>query len=209
MRKASTLVGLTLIALAATARAQESVPAAAPPAAAELPAPSPRRAQLGLSFMPMAVGKFISSTAAMTSTQDASFAFGVGVSASYVVWAGLSVGVAPQAIFNVQPKEGSIGAAKQYDLMARVAYTVSVVDTIAVYAEVLPGYSFILPPAGERAQGPVVAFGAGGSMDLSDRTFLNLGVGYQIGYQKLPAVDANADARTKYVRVVLGGGVRF
>ena len=40
MRKASTLVGLTLVALGAEARAEDSVPAAPPPAAIVVPFPS-------------------------------------------------------------------------------------------------------------------------------------------------------------------------
>ena len=46
-------------------------------------------------------------------------------------------------------------------------------------------------------------------MDLGDRAFVNLGAGYQIGFQKVSQADLNLDNRTKYVRVVLGGGVRF
>ena len=95
--------------------------------------------------------------------------------------------------------------------MARVAYTLQVVDTIALYAEVLPGFSFILPPAsgGDTASGPVFAFGVGSMMDVTSRAFVSLGAGYQVGFQKLPAMDMNLDLRTKYVRVALGGGVRF
>ena len=32
--------------------------------------------------------------------------------------------------------------------MARVAYAYPLVETISIYAEVLPGYSIIIPPAG-------------------------------------------------------------
>ena len=157
----------------------------------------------------MAVGKFIASPGGMSVTADAAFAYGVGLSAGYVVKPGLSVGLAPQAIFNVKPKEDSGGGAKEYDLMARVAYAFPVVDTIAVYAEVLPGYSLISPPSGDTAKGLALAFGVGGAMDVTNRIFANLGVGYQIGFQKVSAGAMDVDNRTKYVRVVLGGGVKF
>jgi hypothetical protein len=223
MRKASSLVvlvglvGLTLVALAATVRAQGAAPTAAAPAAppvaaaaTAVPAPAPaasreRRINVGLSLLPMGLGRFSASPGGMTVTADAAFAYGLGLSAGYVVIPGLIVGIAPQAIFNVKPKEDGGTGAKQYDLMARVAYAFPVVDTIAIYVEVLPGYSFISPPDGDTAKGLVLAFGAGGAMDLTDRTFVDLGVGYQIGFQKR----ADVDVRTKYLRVALGVGMRF
>jgi hypothetical protein len=130
------------------------------------------------------------------------------VQAGYVVLPGLTVGVAPQVFLNVKAKDEPGGAAQEIDLMARVAYAVRVADTIALYGEVLPGYSLIHPPGGDMAKGPVFGFGLGAAMDLSDRTFANLGVGYQVGFQKLPrAIDA--DTRTRYVRIALGAGMRF
>jgi hypothetical protein len=204
MRKASTLAcGLILVALGATARAQESAPAPAPPAAPQ------RRSELGLSFLPMALGRFTSSTNGVSSTADASFAYGVGLSANHMVVRGLIVGLAPQAIFNISPKVDGGNAATQFDVLARVAYVLPIVDTIAVYAELLPGYSFIVPPSGATAKGPVVAFGGGCVMDMTDRILVNLGVDYQLGYQKLPGDGLDTDVRTKYLRVALGGGVRF
>ena len=213
-RTASTLVGLvglTLVAPIATARAQETAPAPATAPAAGLVArpESERRLQVGLTLLPMGLGSFTASPGGMSVTADAAFAFGLGLSAGYVVIPGLTVGLAPQAIFNVKPKEDGGAGAKQYDLMARVAYTVPVVETIAVYAEVLPGYSLIAPPSGDTAKGFVLAFGAGGAMDLTDRTFANLGVGYQLGFQKRIAEGIASDVKTKYLRVAFGVGVRF
>jgi hypothetical protein len=203
MRKDSILAGLMLIALASAARADDSAPAAA------VTAPQRTRREASLTLLPMAAGRFTASPGGMTMKSDAAFASGVGLSVSYVLVPGLSVGFAPQAILNVKAKEDSGDAAIQVDLMARIAYTRPVVETIALYAEVLPGYSLILPSNGDTAKGLVVGFGVGSVMDLSERVFALLGVGYQVGFQKLPAADSNAEVSTKYVRVALGGGVRF
>ena len=46
-------------------------------------------------------------------------------------------------------------------------------------------------------------------MDMSDRIFINLGVGYQLGYQSLKVVGMSRDYRTEYVRIALGVGARF
>src|SRR5580765_720705 len=117
MRTASTLVGLTLVALGAGARAEDGVPAAPPgapailaPAPAETvvapvllappPEPPARRLEVGVAFLPMAVGKITAPIGTKEVTGDASFAYGVGLSASYKIIAGLGVGLAPQAIFN-------------------------------------------------------------------------------------------------------------
>jgi hypothetical protein len=247
MRKASTLIGLSLFALAASARAQEAAPAAddtaAPPASVETAAPVPpaepaapaapptglavaaptpvepaashRRIQIGLSFLPMVVGKYTySDTFTSTASAETYFAYGLGLSAGDEVLPGLVVGLAPQVLLNVQPKPTDTvhpPTAKEYDLMVRIAYESRMVDTITVYAEVLPGYSRISPSddTTDQSTGLVLAIGAGCAMDLSDRFFLNLGGGYQMGFQSQSQGVHQMELRTKYVRVAMGGGVRF
>ena len=244
MRKVSTLLGLTLFALASTTSAQEAAPAAdtaapppgapaadskpepataTPPAgnavqspapAAAQPAASRRKIQVGLSFLPMAAGKYtFSDTFTTTASTDAYFAAGVGLSVGYEVLPGLVVGVAPQVIFNVQPKPmdaANPAVAREYDLMARVAYGFRVGDTFSVYAEVLPGYSRIAPSDDTSpSDGLVLALGAGCTMDMTDRFFLNLGGGYQMGFQSQTTGVHQMELRTKYVRVAMGGGVKF
>jgi len=149
MRKVSMILGLALFALAGSARAQDEAPAPAPagdPAAAPAPAPetvaapapapaaSDSKMQLGLNLLPMALGKMDSGT-----SNDLAFAYGVGLSFGYVVIPGLTVGLAPQAVFHVIGKDAPSGstAAKEYDIMARVAYAYTVAPKFAIYAEVL------------------------------------------------------------------------
>ena len=195
MRIATTLLGLTLVsAAAAPARAQND---------------PPRRIEVGLSLLPMGLGKFSAAPGGMAFTADAAFSVGFSLQAGYALLPGLTVGLAPQGFFNVKPKEQGGAGAQEYDAMARVAYALRPVDTIALYAEVLPGYSLILPPDGDAAKGFVLGAGVGAAMDLSDRVFASLGVGYQVGFQKLPAKDMSADVKTRYVRVALGVGTRF
>jgi hypothetical protein len=238
MRKASTLIGLILVALATSARAQEPAPPAPPPpppVVVVVPAPTPpvvevvsgpnaawpppfpeRRLEVGLSFLPMAEGKFTTpiGSAASDVTAGMAFAYGVGLVASYRVLAGLSVGLAPQIIWNVKYKVYPIQAtapptATEYDLMARIAYTQPLAESVSIYAEVLPGYSKISQPGGDAANGLVVAVGGGFLMDMGPRAFATLGGGYQFGFQKVPSPTGSLDNYTRYVRVVLGGGVRF
>jgi hypothetical protein len=199
------LVGLSLIGLAATARAQEPAPpsATATPAAAE---PSKRKLQIGLAFLPMARGRLEAAAAGMSSTVDGAFAYGVGLSAGYEILPNLVVGIAPQVIFNGKPKDNPAEGGKQWDVMARVAYGYTIPDVITLYAEVLPGYSIFYPPGSSSSKGLVVAAGVGAAMDITQQIFINLGVGYQRGFQ---SQTSTADYQTNYVRVALGGGVKF
>ncbi len=207
MRHKATIVGLVLASSVGTARAQDPAPTAAevmaPPAASE------RRIEVGLSLLPMGMGKYQSAPGGHPMTSDAAFSYGAALHASVAILPHLpelTVGLAPQVLYNVKIKEDPAAGARQIDLMARVAYTLHLVDTIGVYAEVLPGYSLISPPGGgDLSRGPLVAFGVGALIDLSDRLFANLGVGYELGYQKTRV----SDTRTRYVRLALGVGARF
>jgi hypothetical protein len=194
------------------APAPEATPApagdvVATPAPAE-PAAAQRKWQLGLAFMPMARGEFTYTPAGTAKTVDAALAYGVSLSASYEVLSGLLVGLAPQYTLNVKDKMSS-DVAKELDILARVAYAYRPADTITVYAEVLPGYSLILPPSGAVAKGFVMVLGAGTAMDLTERFFATVGLGYQIGFQNRLEETTQLKTRTSYVRVTLGGGVRF
>ena len=138
----------------------------------------------------MSLGKFTASYGGMRIPADAAFAPGVAVSVGYqVIPKYLTLAFAPQAIFNVATKEDPTGSgnpvvpSREYDFMARVVGSLPLVETISVYLEVLPGYSLIKPSAGDAAKGFVIAGGAGVAMDLTDRRFVNLGVGYQAGFQ--------------------------
>jgi len=229
MRKTSILIGLTLVALGAGARAEESAPAASPrPTAIIVPVPAatvvdpfpaapppapPSRWRIGLSFIPMGLGKLTTPIGGNPIQGDASLAYGVGLSASFRVIAGFSVGVAPQIISNVNykvPPAGAVpDAVRETDLMARLAYTFPIVETIGVYVEALPGYSLLPQAGGTPAKGFVVAFDAGADMGITNRIFVNLAAGYQLGFQSLTVAGEKVDTRTRYARVSLGGGVRF
>jgi hypothetical protein len=205
------LVGLTLVAMATMARAQETTPVAT---ASSEEAPH-RRLQLGLAFLPMSLGRFTSVYGGMRIAADAAFAPGVGLSVGYDVFRGLTLGIAPQALFNVGTKEDPTMAgvpvvmSREFDLMARVAYAYQIVETIALYGEALPGFSLVMPSVGDVARGFVIGFGVGAMMDLGDRTYVNLAGGYQWGFQSRTADGVKTDAKTEYVRVALGVGWRF
>ena len=201
MHKKSFIVALTLVALTATAGAQEIVPSYAQ---------QPRR-EVSLSLLPMGLGRFTASPGGMTSTDDAAFSYGLALYAGYAVMPGLTVGFAPQLLLNVKPKVQDGGGAQEIDLLARVAYSRQVVESIALFVEVLPGYSVIRPPTvGDTSKGLVLGFGGGTTMALSRATFASFGVGYQVGFQKLPPKDlAPEGPSTRYVRVAIGVGTRF
>jgi hypothetical protein len=128
------------------------------------------------------------------------------------------VGLAPQIISHLSSKDSAgypvIDSEKEYDLMARVAYAYALVRKLDVYAEVLPGYSFvtynkiILGAQVPKARGIVLGSGLGAAFNISDRFFANAGVGYQVGFQESSGI-SNRNVRTRFLRIALGGGVKF
>lgn len=215
MRKVSTLVGLTLLALAGPALAQDEAPAAAPAGdTAATPAPAPEAAaapaaapasdskmQVGLNLLPMLLGK----TKTDAGSGDLSMAYGVGLTFGYAVIPGLYVGVAPQALFRINSKPAVGSSGKEYDLLARIAYAYTVIPKLALYAEVLPGYGIVSPPSGDSAKGFVIAGGVGGTYDVTDQVYLNLGVGYEYGLEKVSGAKANMS----WLRIAVGAGMKF
>lgn len=237
MRKAiiGTLVGLIIaVATAAPAHAQgptpvpaataqPAAPAAAPepvvvPAEAPPPDPSRRRLQVGVAFLPMSLGRFNAVYGGMPIAADAALAPGFGVSVGYDVIPGLSVGLSPQMLFNVGTKEDPTGGgqavamAREIDVMARIAYAYPIAEGIRIFAEVLPGYSLILPQGsqGDPAKGFVIAGGLGADLLLTERAFVTLAGGYQHGFQtRVDDKGVSTHVQTSYIRIALGGGWRF
>ena len=94
--------------------------------------------------------------------------------------------------------------------MARLAYTFPVVETIALYVEVLPGYSTLPHARRHPARGLVLAFGGGVAMghhrpDLRQPRG-RLSVGLSVG-DRGRAVSSTLGPDT--FALTLGGGVRF
>jgi hypothetical protein len=212
------ILGLALFALAGSARAQDEAPAPVGDSAAPAPTPAPEtvaapaapaaasdsKMQLGLNLLPMLIGK----TKTDAGSFDLAMAYGVGLSFGYAVIPGLYVGVAPQALFNVKAKDVPDGATantlKEYDLMARVAYAYTVAPKVALYAEFLPGFS-IVSGSGDSAKGLILAGGVGGMLDVTDQVFVNVGVGYQYGLQKVSSAKDNVS----FLRIAVGAGVKL
>jgi len=218
-------VALSLVATASVARAQDATPVATTPAATSAEPKPHRRLQVAVSFLPMSLGTFNSAYGGMKMELDAAFAPGGQLAVGYEVAPGLSIGIAPQYLINVKPKEDPIttnpAASTEIDAMVRVAYAYSLVDTIAVYVEALPGYSLIQPKTGDVAKGPVFAFGVGVIMDLWDHWFVSVGGGRQWGFQSRTdtsrttmdgmevVTKVKTDVKFDYWRGALGLGYRF
>jgi hypothetical protein len=157
MQKPILIFGLVLLVPISTARAQGEAPvtpATAPTAAPieEALAPSVAAApannfQVGVAFLPMLLGRVATGPSGDDTSSNLDFAYGVGLSFGYRVIAGLSVGIAPQVVFHLSSKDSAgypvIDSEKEYDLLARIAYTYAVVPKLDVYAEVLPGFAIV------------------------------------------------------------------
>lgn len=216
MRKVSLLIGSAILALALPAYADAT--GAPPPttAAAEQPvaetAPAHPRFQVGLSYVPMVLGTITAKGAGTVSKGDGAFAYGVGLNFSVNVFRGLTVGIAPQAIYTgkVKAADGggytTYGTDTQYDMLLRLAYSYWIPEVATFYVEVLPGYSIVYPSTQDTSKGLVMVYGIGAELDLSKRVYANVGIGYQAGYQ---TESSAAYYRNSYVRGTVGIGMRF
>ena len=218
-------VALLLVATASAARAQDPAPVATAPAEASAVPKRHRKLQVGASFLPMSLGTFSSAYGGMKMDLDAAFAPGVQLAVGYEVVPGLSVGIAPQVLFNVKPKEDPIttnpAASREIDAMFQLLYAYPLVDTIAVYGQALPGYSLVQPKTGDVAKGFVFAFDVGVIVDMADWLFVTLGGGYQWGFQSrtdtshvmMNGMDmvtkVKTDVKFNFYRGALGVGFRF
>ena len=189
-------------------------PSPAPPPVAARPVDS-SRIQVGVAFLPMLLGEGTVTSPQFSGsvTGDLKFAYGFVLTAGYVVVAGLCVGIAPQLILNVLGRNTPGDSSTEIDLSARIAYAYHVIPRLAVYAEVLPGYSIFSVPRlanGQGApQGFVVAAGAGAAYDFTDMFFANLGIGYQMGFQSSSFGGKSYEDYTRFLRIAVGGGMKF
>jgi TolB-like protein len=186
----------------ATAPAQPLIAAPAPEVA---PVASGNKFHIGINFLPIALGKMAFSG---SPSADLKFTYGVGILAGYEVL-GLSVGIASQFLPGINCNDCTGDAAKEYDFMLRVAFAYTVMPKLAVYVEVLPGYSILAVPYADNPKGFVLAFGAGATFDITGQLFANLGIGYQRGYQATDGNNHYDDFCTKFLRIAVGLGMKF
>jgi hypothetical protein len=214
------IVGLVLMAQVGAARAQDethAAPATEGEASAALQAPADK-IQIGVALLPMLLGKVAAGPSGEITSAKLDAAYGIGLWFGYRVARGLSVGVAPQVILHLNAKDSDgypvLDSEKEYDLMARIAYAYPVLPKLEVYAELLPGYAIvtydkiIMGLPAPLARGMVVGGGVGAMLAVTDRVFANAGVGYQLGFQRSSG-SRDVDVRTRFLRIALGGGVRF
>jgi len=214
----------TLSMVGGTAVAQEP-PAAPPPGAAEPPAAEPPAAaapaaapagtmggaaasqmRVGLNVVPMPFGKFKTDVGSV----DTKFAFGVFPFFDYLIHPNFFVGIAPQYTFNVKPKDVDGDAAKELDIMLRLGGQGYVANQLQLYGYASPGYSIVMPPSGgTNAKGFVLGLHAGAMYDVTPGAFLNLEIGYQLGFQKVSVGGVSGDTKTSFAQIGLGGGIRF
>jgi len=207
-----------LMSMAAVAQERSPADPAAPvadPAVASSVATSEGKLQIGVSFLPMVLGRERSPDlrSGVTATRDLTFAYGFAPVIGYAVLPGLTVGIAPQFILNVKDKDSATSASKEYDFMARIAYAYAVVPKVSVYAEFLPGYSIISLSSSysgiSNPKGVVLAGGVGAAMDVTDLIFVNFGIGYQYGTQTTTYFGMDFDVKTSFLRIAIGGGVKL
>lgn len=156
--------------------------------------------RLGINLVPMPYG-----STGGDQTVTTSFAFGVMPAFDYLVHPNFFVGIGPTYTFNVKAKDFTGDAASQFDILLRLGGGAPVAEKIHLFGYLAPGYSLIMPSSGDSAKGLTVGAHAGAIYELATALFLNGTVGYQVGMQKLMELDA----KTNYLQVALGVGMRL
>jgi hypothetical protein len=169
--------------------------------------------RLGITLSPMPVGTFKVSALGMSESADTKFAFGIVPTFDYNINEYFFAGLAPQIILNVMPKDTTGSAGKELDLRARVGANAKIADTIRLFGYLAPGYSIIMIPdkmdGASNPAGFVLGFAGGALFDLTPSVFANAEVGYQVGFQGMSIMGVSVDAKTNYLHVGLGIGVRL
>jgi len=205
------ILGLAGFLTIGTASAQDAPAATTPPPAEAPPAAtaaatggtaSASKMRLGINLIPMPIGSLGGPAG---SSADTAFAFGVMPAFDYLVHPNFFVGVGPSYTFNVKPSEGMADAAKQLDLLIRLGGGAPVAEKIQLFGYLSPGYSLIMPSQGDSAKGLTVGAHAGALFDVTSSVFASGTVGYQVGMQKFMDVDA----KTQFLQIALGVGMRL
>ena len=191
-----------------------AVPAFAAPAdsgvEASTPAHRPFAATFQLELLPKGDFDFSDhDTGASLSSGDLKAAFGMSGTFGFDLFGHLTLGIAPRLIRGVAPAKGHEDSMQELDLRARVAVHGRIHRVAELYGYVAPGYSWVIPPEGKNAVGPVLAFGAGITGDIDSTYFMSLEVGYQLGRQVIELPGADVDASIDFYEIGVGAGARF
>jgi len=221
----------TLSMVGGTALAQEP-PAAPPPGAAEPPAAEPPAAaappvmaaeggagaatkmRVGLNVVPMPFGTLKASFGGLSGSSDTKFAIGAHAFFDYLFTPNLFGGLGVQYTFNLKSKDQDSGdASKELDIMLRLGGGGYVADKLQLYGYVSPGYSIVMLPSDaggvDNPKGFIVGFHAGAMYDVTPGAFLNLEIGYQLGFQSTSVLGTSVDFKSNLAQIGVGGGIRF
>jgi hypothetical protein len=149
-------------------------------------------------------------------TTDSAVTYAIAGTFEYTPIRYVSVGVAPRLIFNAAGYPGGSEAddEKELDLRVRIRGHYPVTSGIDIYAAIMPGYSFMLPPDGDSTYDGFALGGAvGATYDLSSRVFVGGEVGYQRAYTRSVARTGVLEHVFKwdlsYPHIGIGAGVRW
>ncbi len=217
------LLGVIAVALPLFGASTASAQTLGEPVAGVNALGEPSVMRLSLTLAPMPMGTIKSGANGKENSTDLGFAFAIAPAFDYSINQFLFVGLAPQFILNVKPKDEMPNvkndAWKQLDLRVRVGGNAKIADTAMLYGYLAPGYSMLMLPDSAKTAGVddpagfILGFAAGAMYDLTPDVFLNGELGYQVGYQKVSGtfmgVKVEGDSKTNFLHVGVGLGLRL
>jgi hypothetical protein len=197
------VVGLTGTMIPTTATAASAKDSGAAPAAAS-------KMRVGITLVPTPFGVLHSASTESESSVGSVFAFAVMPTFDFVLHPNTFIGLAPSYTFHIKARGADVDPSRQLDLLLRLGGTAPVGLRFHPYGYLALGYSFISDlPGGAGAQGLVIGLHGGSQIDLTPTLFLAAELGYQAGFQRDLHSLTQSEARTSFVQIGAGIGVRI
>lgn len=156
---------------------------------------------IGASLAYATMAKLEVTTDRMSGTVEFPTVFGAEVQAGYRLHRSLSVALASQMFFNLQPHEED--PARELSVFAQATGHLVLAPQWDLGAFVAPGYSVLLVPGSDDARGLAFRWGGGPMFHLTPHVSFAAELGHQLGFQK----NGGVDMQTSFFS--LFAGVRF
>jgi hypothetical protein len=181
----------------------------APASGGSLGAPGPEsKLWIGGDFGVSPVGTLKASAQGQSSSLDSATAFGIGGLIDYHVTPIISVGFAPNLLFNVKATSDN-DSGSELDLPIRVSAGGDVAPKVRLYGFLAPGYSIYFPPSNGQGDighpsGFMLGLGGGAGFQVAPKVMLTGELGYQFRFSSVNFAGTDISLQINYLTFAAG-----
>jgi len=162
----------------------------------------PRGLFVGANLAYAARGKLEVGTDRMTGTADFPAAYAAELQVGYRFFRFLSVALAPQMFFNLQPQDEP--PARELDVFVQTTGHLLLSRRWDFDVFLAPGYSVLYAPEGANATGLALRWGGGPMYHLSSHLSVAVELSHQMGFQDTERNSDTVDMSTSFVSLLAG-----